>query len=62
MPNDLEVMQELVKEDISLMREIIEEDMIPLIQFREQLEREAFNKAHKEMKKLEEEVYAERTD
>ena len=56
MPNDLEVMQELVKEDIELMREIIAEDMLPLIQFREQLERKAFNKAHAEMEKLEEEV------
>ena len=56
MPNDLEVMQELVEEDIELMMEIIKEDMIPLIQFREQLERKEFEKAFKEMKKLEEEV------
>lgn len=56
MPNDLEVMRELVAEDIELMKEIIMEDMIPLIQFREQLERKAFEKAHREMKRLEEEV------
>ena len=56
MPNDLEVMQELVDEDIQLMQEIIAEDMIPLIQFREQLERKEFEKAHREMKRLEEEV------
>ena len=56
MPNNLEVMQEMVKEDIDLMKEIITEDMIPLIQFREQLERKAFEKAHREMKKLEEEI------
>jgi len=56
MSNDLEVMQELVKEDIELMQEVILEDMIPLVQFREQLERKAFEKAHKEMKKLEGEV------
>ena len=56
MPNDLEIMQELVAEDIKLMQEIIAEDMIPLIQFREQLEKKAFEKAFKEMKKLEEEV------
>lgn len=56
MSNDLEVMQELVKEDIDLMKEIIAEDMIPLIQYREQLERKAFEKAYREMKKLEEEV------
>lgn len=62
MSNDLEVMQELVKEDIELMKEIITEDMIPLIQYREQLERKAFDKAYREMKKLEEEVYAKRTD
>lgn len=54
--NDLEVMQELVKEDIELMKEIIAEDLLPLLQFREQLERKEFEKAHREMKKLEEEV------
>ena len=56
MPNDLEVMEELVKEDIELMKEVIEEDIQPLIQYREQLEKKAFNKAYNEMKKLEEEV------
>ena len=56
MPNDLEVMQELVKEDIELMQEVITEDLLPLMQFREQLERKEFEKAHREMKKLEEEV------
>lgn len=54
MPNDLEVMQELVKEDIALMKEIIAEDMVPLIRFREQLEKKEFNKAFQEMKSLEE--------
>ncbi len=56
MPNDLEVMQELVAEDIKLMQEVIMEDMLPLIQFREQLEKKEFNRAFQEMKKLEEEV------
>ena len=56
MPNDLEVMRELVKEDIELMKEVISEDLLPLTQFREQLERKEFEKAHREMKKLEEEV------
>jgi len=56
MSSDLEVMQELVKEDIELMKEVITEDMIPLIQYREQLEKKAFEKAFREMKKLEEEV------
>ena len=54
MPNDLEIMQELVAEDLELMREVIAEDMVPLIKFREQLERKAFNRAHAEMEKLEE--------
>ena len=56
MPNDLEIMQEMVSEDIELMREVILEDLQPLIQFREQLERKEFEKAHREMKKLEGEV------
>ena len=56
MPNDLEIMKELVADDIKLMQEVIAEDVLPLIQFREQLEREAFNKAFREMKSLEEEV------
>ena len=56
MSNDIEVMQELVKEDLELMREVIEEDMIPLIQFREKLERKEFEKAFQEMKKLESEA------
>ncbi len=56
MPNDLEVMRELVAEDIELMKEVISEDLLPLMQFREQLERREFEKAHREMRKLEEEV------
>ena len=56
MANDLETMQELVKEDLELMREVIKEDIVPLIQFREKLEKEAFEKAHREMLKLEEEA------
>ena len=56
MANDLEIMKEMVKEDIELMREIIAEDMIPLIQFREKLERKEFEKAFREMKSLEEKV------
>ena len=56
MSNDLEIMQEMVKEDIKLMQEIIAEDMIPLIQFRERLERKEFEKAFREMKSLEEKV------
>lgn len=56
MPNDLTVMQELVKEDIELMQEVITEDLLPLMQFREQLERKEFEKAHREMKKLEDEL------
>lgn len=56
MPNDLEVMRELVAEDIELMKEVISEDLLPLMQFREQLERKEFEKAHREMKKLEKEV------
>ena len=43
MPNDIEIMQEIVKADIELMREVIAEDMIPLIQFREQLEKKEFD-------------------
>ncbi len=56
MSNDLEIMQEMVKEDIALTQEIIAEDMIPLIQFRERLERKEFEKAFREMKSLEEKV------
>ncbi len=54
MPNDLEIMQEMVKDDILLMQEVITEDLLPLLKFREQLERKEFNKAFEEMKKLEE--------
>ena len=56
MPNVLEVMQELVKEDLELMREVITEDIQPLIQFREQLEKKEFEKALQEMRKLESEA------
>lgn len=56
MPNDLEVMQELVDEDLQLMQEVILEDIQPLIQYREQLEKKEFEKAFREMKRLEEEV------
>ena len=56
MPNDLETMQEIVKEDLELMQAVIREDILPLIQFREQLEKKAFEKAFDEMKSLEEDV------
>lgn len=56
MPNDLEVMQELVKEDIELMNEVIMEDILPLLQFREKLERKEFDKAYRELQSLEQEV------
>lgn len=56
MSNDLEVMQELVKEDLELMQEVISEDLLPLMQFREQLEKKEFEKAFREMKRLEEEA------
>ncbi len=56
MPNDIEIMQELVAEDIELIREVITEDMIPLIKFREQLEKKEFERAHREMQRLEEGV------
>ncbi len=56
MANALEIMQEMVKEDILLMQEVIDEDMIPLIRFREQLEKKEFEKALREMKSLEEKV------
>ena len=56
MPNDLEIMQELVKEDLELMQEVIDEDLQPLVKFREQLERKQFEKALKELQRLESEV------
>ena len=56
MANDLEIMQEMVKEDITLMQEVIDEDMIPLIRFREQLEKKEFEKAFREMQRLEKEA------
>ena len=56
MPNDLEIMQELVKEDLELIQEVITEDLQPLVKFREQLERKEFERAFKELKKLEEGV------
>jgi len=63
MPDNLiQLMQEIVEEDLEIMKEVVQEDILPLIKYREQLERKAFEKAHREMKKLEEEVYAERTD
>ncbi len=56
MPNDLELMREIVKEDTELMKEIIAEDIVPLVKFREQLEKKEFEKAFKELQELEEEV------
>lgn len=53
---DLTLMQELVEEDVEIMQEVINEEIVPLIKFREELERKAFEKAYKEMQKLESEV------
>ncbi len=54
MASSIELMQEIVKEDIKLIGEVIAEDMIPLIKFREQLEKKEFEKALRELKRLEE--------
>ena len=54
MPNTLEIMQELVKEDLELMKEVLEEDLVPLLRFREQLEKKEFERALKELDELDE--------
>jgi len=54
--NDLELMQEIVEEELEIMREVIAEDIVPLVKFREQLEKKEFNRALEELQKLEGEV------
>lgn len=52
----LEIMQEVVKEDFEDIMEVIAEDILPLIRFREQLERKEFERALRELEQLEEEA------
>ena len=54
--NEIELMQEIVNEDIQIIKELIQEDIMPLIKYREQLEKKIFEKEYKELKKLELEV------
>lgn len=46
--------EEVVKEEISIINELIQEEVLPLIEYRKNLEKEIFNKAYKEMRQLEE--------
>ena len=60
MPEDrnsfLTIVDELVKEEIEAMEELIEEEVIPLIKYRQELERKIETKAIAEMYKAEEEA------
>ena len=54
--NEIELMEEVIKEDIEVMEELVKEEIMPLIKHREKLEKQAFEKAYNEVKKLEQEV------
>lgn len=52
----LEVANEVIAEERAIIAEVIEEEIQPIIEYREKLEREAFEKIYREVKRLEEEV------
>ena len=49
-----QIVEELIDEEVELINELIEEEIQPLMDYRVRLEKEAFNKAYKELKELEE--------
>lgn len=55
-PAFLTLAEEVIAEDIEVLQEFFREEFLPLIKYREQQEREAFNRAYRELQKLEEEA------
>lgn len=56
MDSIIELMNECIAEDIEAICELMDEDITPMIKYRQKLEKEAFEKAYSELKKLEEEL------
>ena len=54
--NEVELMQEIVQEDIALIQELYDEEIKPILQYKQKLERMAFDKVYEEVQKLEEEL------
>lgn len=54
--NVVQLMQEVIGEDIKIMQELIKEEIEPLLKYRAEMEKKAFEKAYRELKQLEEEV------
>jgi len=52
----IEAVDEVIALQMSLIDEVIKEEVKPLIDYRAKLEKEAFEKAYKELRELEEEV------
>ena len=51
----IEIMEECIAEDMEAIREVIREDLVPLIEYRTELEKDIYNKAFKALQELESE-------
>lgn len=49
----VDLINEMIEEDMEVLKELYESDFVPLIKHREKLEREAFERAYKDMRVLE---------
>jgi len=52
----LEMANEVIEEEKAIIAEVIAEEIQPIIEYRKKLEKEAFEKIYREVRKLEEEV------
>ena len=53
MADTVTLIEEMIEEDMEALRELFQSDFAPLLRHRQQLEREAFDKAFAEVEKLE---------
>jgi len=56
MTDFLEIVDEVISEEMEIMEELIQEEIMPLIKYREVMEKKIANKAISEMYKLEQEA------
>ena len=56
MGNEIELMNEVIAEDIEIMKEVMEEDIIPLMKYRQELEKKIGEGEIKRLYEMEQEV------
>ncbi len=56
MNNEIELMQTVIAEDNALIQEVFDEEIKPILDYKEKLNRQAFDQVYAEVQKLEQEL------